>query len=68
MPKECCSFTDCKKKLTLTSIQCKCEMKFCDLHRYPENHACNFDFRAQGRADLMKHMSTAVIAKKLEAI
>jgi len=68
MPKEICSFIDCKRKLTLTSLQCKCEMKFCDMHRYPEDHACSFDYRAKGKEDLKKYMSTAVIAKKLEAI
>lgn len=68
MPKEICCFTDCKKKLTLTSLQCKCEMKFCDMHRYPEDHACTFDYKAEGKANLQKYMSTAVIAKKLEAI
>ena len=68
MPKEICSFTECKKKLTLTSLQCKCEMKFCDMHRYPEDHACAFDYKAEGKANLQKYMSTAVIAKKLEVI
>ena len=68
MPKEICCFIDCKKKLTLTSLQCKCEMKFCDMHRYPEDHACSFDYIAQGKANLQKYMSTAVIAKKVEAI
>ena len=68
MPKEICSFKDCNKKLALTSIQCKCEMKFCSAHRYPEDHACRFDFREQGKINLMRYMSTPVIAKKIEVI
>jgi hypothetical protein len=43
-------------------------MKFCDVHRYAEDHACTFDYKAEGKTNLQKHMSTAVIAKKLEAI
>jgi hypothetical protein len=43
-------------------------MKFCDVHRYPEDHACTFDYIAQGKANLQKYISTAVIAKKVEAI
>ena len=55
-------------KLTLVSIRCKCEKKFCDKHRYPEDHACTYDFRAAGKDILLKTMSTAVVAKKIEAL
>jgi predicted nucleic acid binding AN1-type Zn finger protein len=68
MPKEVCSHSVCNKKLTLASIKCKCEKKFCDAHRPAEEHACAFDFRAEGKDILMRHMSTAIIGKKLEAI
>jgi hypothetical protein len=68
MPKELCTHQGCQKKLALTAIKCKCEKKFCDLHRYPEDHSCEFDFRAAGKSGLMQYMSTAVVAKKVEVI
>lgn len=52
----------------LTDIVCKCEKKFCSLHRYSEGHGCKFDYKAEHEKNLMKHMSTAVIAKKIDVI
>lgn len=40
-----CSFEGCNKKLKITSIKCRCGMKFCDKHRLPETHSCSFDFK-----------------------
>jgi len=68
MGKQLCSHDGCIKKLTLTSIQCKCEKKFCNEHRYPETHNCSFDFKADGKKELLKVMSTPVICKKVEVI
>ena len=68
MPKELCSLEGCGKKLTLTSIRCKCEKKYCMAHRLPEEHACSYDFKADGMKELLKFMSTAIVAKKVEAL
>ena len=68
MPKERCSFTGCMGKLTLVSITCKCEKKFCGAHRPPELHECAYDYRGAGKDQLLKAMSTAVVAKKIEAL
>ena len=38
------------------------------MHRYPDDHLCEFDFRAEGKSGLMRHMSTAVLAKKVDMI
>jgi predicted nucleic acid binding AN1-type Zn finger protein len=65
---ERCSKEGCGKKLALTSVQCRCEKKFCIAHRYPEEHACTYDFREDGKKELLKVMSTAVVAKKVEVI
>jgi predicted nucleic acid binding AN1-type Zn finger protein len=68
MPRDICAQEGCEKKLALTSIQCKCEKKFCNTHRYPEDHACTFDFKSDGKKELLKYMSTSVTFKKVEAI
>lgn len=44
----------CKKKLGLISFNCRCGGMFCGVHRYPEEHACNFDFKSRGRVILAK--------------
>mmetsp|Transcript_19152 Transcript_19152/g.28251 ORF Transcript_19152/g.28251 Transcript_19152/m.28251 type:complete len:166 (-) Transcript_19152:162-659(-) len=36
----------CNKKVSLTSIECKCKQSFCSNHRYPEQHNCTFDYRS----------------------
>ena len=37
-----CSHPDCNRKLTLASVECKCKLKFCGLHRLPHQHKCNY--------------------------
>jgi len=49
-----CSHADCRVKLMLTDMACKCESRFCSMHRMPESHKCTFDFKAAGRAQLEK--------------
>jgi hypothetical protein len=35
----------CDKKLKITSTKCRCGYKYCNLHRLPEDHSCNFDYK-----------------------
>nr|XP_023928585.1 putative zinc finger A20 and AN1 domain-containing stress-associated protein 8 [Quercus suber] len=48
----CCKC--CNKKVGLTGFECRCGNVFCGIHRYPEKHACNVDFKAIGRDVLVK--------------
>ncbi|XP_060210268.1 putative zinc finger A20 and AN1 domain-containing stress-associated protein 8 [Lycium barbarum] len=44
----------CKKNVGLIGFSCKCGEIYCRSHRYPEEHACTFDFKSIGRAILAK--------------
>lgn len=68
MPRILCNVEGCAKKLTLTSFPCKCKKQFCDKHRYPEEHACTFDFQESGKQILLKTMSSPITSVKVEAI
>lgn len=59
-----CSFTNCKRKLPLTAITCRCNLQFCDNHRMPEDHECSYDYKAEGRKQMEKQLSTIVFTKK----
>jgi len=37
----------CNKRLKLTDIECKCNMFFCKIHKYPEMHDCSFNYIEQ---------------------
>ena len=37
----------CKKK-SLIMFDCKCNKKFCCIHKYPETHDCSYDFKLEG--------------------
>jgi hypothetical protein len=63
-----CQADDCKKKLGLLGFVCRCEKHFCAVHRVSDAHKCTFDFREQQKKDLLKYMSTAIRAEKVEAI
>ena len=68
MPKKTCAAEGCKKKLDLMSFPCKCDKSFCAQHRYESEHNCTYDYKAAARAELLKTMSSAVVAAKVEAI
>ncbi|CAF2932413.1 unnamed protein product [Rotaria sp. Silwood2] len=58
----------CKKKTGLaTTYQCKCGSSFCSEHRYPEAHACVFDYKAEGKR-LIERNNPLVTAPKLPKI
>jgi predicted nucleic acid binding AN1-type Zn finger protein len=63
-----CEAEGCRTRLTLTDFACKCQKTFCSKHRPCEEHACGFDFRAAARQELLKTMSTPIIAAKVEVI
>lgn len=45
---------DCNKKIGLLGIECKCSYIFCNIHRLPEEHKCDFDYKQAGKAQLKK--------------
>lgn len=58
---------DCKKKVGYTGFECRCGFVYCGSHRMPEDHACEFDHKALGRANLAK-AAHKVEASKLNAL
>ena len=57
----------CGKRAGLRAFTCKCAFSFCQQHRMPEAHACSFDFRAEGRAQLAR-LNPRVERDRLERI
>ncbi len=47
----------CNKKLGLIPFSCRCNttIKFCSIHRYPDSHNCQFDWKKEGREQLEKN-------------
>ncbi|KAF4318847.1 hypothetical protein BBO99_00006737 [Phytophthora kernoviae] len=43
---------ECKKKVGLTAVTCRCDYTFCDKHRYAEEHSCAFNFKTAGKRKL----------------
>lgn len=62
----CCS--QCGKKCKLAQrFECKCGKTFCPQHRYYDQHACTFDFKAKDRA-LVEKANPKVVKEKIEKI
>lgn len=65
----------CKARLELAFIEigrCKCGYTFCELHRLPEQHACSYDHKENGRQEARdkmvspkKHVGTSL--KRLDS-
>ena len=57
----------CNKKVGLLVLVCRCGDTFCGLHRYTDEHACDFDFRTAGREQIAKK-NPLVVAPKINKI
>lgn len=53
-----CCFLGCKKKLKLSDTPCRCELRFCKLHRLPEKHECTFDFKKRANENLSDRLGS----------
>lgn len=58
-----CFLKYCRKK-TLIPYKCSCSESFCLSHRMPEDHACKYDFRKNGKDSIEKH-NPKVVSDKL---
>ncbi|KAK9985784.1 hypothetical protein SO802_030735 [Lithocarpus litseifolius] len=57
----------CRKRVGLTGFKCRCGTTFCGVHRYPEKHACTFDFKTVGREEIAR-ANPIIKAEKLRKI
>ncbi|XP_057506302.1 zinc finger A20 and AN1 domain-containing stress-associated protein 5-like [Actinidia eriantha] len=57
----------CRKRVGLSGFKCRCGTTFCGSHRYPEQHACPFDYKALGR-EAIARANPVVKADKLDKI
>jgi hypothetical protein len=63
-----CEFSDCKKKLGLLGFDCRCGHQYCAQHRAAELHSCSYDYRQDAKKELLKYMSSPVMAAKVAVI
>ncbi|XVF19730.1 hypothetical protein REPUB_Repub11eG0136200 [Reevesia pubescens] len=57
----------CNKRVGLTGFKCRCGMVLCGTHRYPEQHACTFDFKGMGKEQIAK-ANPVIKGEKLQKI
>jgi hypothetical protein len=43
---------ECKAKVGLTAVTCRCDFTFCNKHRYAEEHNCRFNFKSAAKRKL----------------
>ena len=56
----------CKKR-NPTNIKCRCGETVCIMHRYADDHNCNFDYKANDIKQLEKE-NLLIIKNKVETI
>lgn len=58
-----CNFSECKKRLTLTDLTCRCGHTFCPLHFNPRSHNCEFDYKKAAMENLKSSTVSAKFSK-----
>lgn len=58
--------SECKRK-TPMCVTCKCERTLCFECRYPEDHECTFDYRAEQKEKLVTE-NPVVKTEKLQKV
>lgn len=56
-----CDFPECRKKLKLSDMECRCGKRFCLKHRLPEDHACSIDYKNVNPIHLEKCVAEKII-------
>ena len=59
---------ECKKKVGLTAIECRCGFVFCGSHRFEDQHNCSFDFKMADRAELARRNPGGGAFSKLDKL
>ncbi len=67
VPKRC-QFETCRHKLGLVSFACRCGQYFCGEHRIAECHKCTFNYKEDHKKELLKYMSSPIVAAKIEVL
>ena len=57
----------CSKRVGLTGFTCRCKRLFCSEHQYPDEHACEIDYKKLGR-DQLKKANPVVVAEKIRKL
>lgn len=67
-PSKATRCAECNKKLGIIMImKCHCNRVFCSKHRYAEAHNCPYDFKSEGRKEIVEN-NPLVVAPKLPKI
>ncbi|KAE8890779.1 hypothetical protein PF005_g14718 [Phytophthora fragariae] len=53
----------CKVKVGLTAVKCRCDYTFCGKHRYAEEHSCAFNFKTAAKRKLEEENPVVVPSK-----
>jgi hypothetical protein len=57
----------CNKKLPIFAIQCKCNKLYCSIHRYPDEHGCQYNYKEEYKKELIKK-NKIIISNKVNKI
>ncbi|KAI6183155.1 Zinc finger domain containing protein [Aphelenchoides bicaudatus] len=57
----------CRRKTGLLGFTCRCGGLYCSEHRYDNAHDCQFDYKAEGRAEIHKN-NPLVMTEKIQKI
>jgi hypothetical protein len=58
----------CKKKVGIIGLKCKCNKLFCVSHLQAELHGCNYDYKKEGQENLKKIMEVGPLTQKMDKI
>ena len=59
---------ECRKKLGLLGLKCKCGKDLCITHLSFEAHSCKYDYKSEAREKLRQEMDIGPLSSKLEKI
>lgn len=65
-PPKRCQFDCCKMKLGLVPFACRCGNYYCSTHRFSDDHKCTYNYKEDHKKELLKYLSSPVIAPKVE--
>ena len=63
-----CHHAECKTRLMLSDMYCKCGWRFCMKHRHAEEHMCSFQYKQVATAHLSSSLAKCVASSLKDKI
>lgn len=62
-----CEYENCKRKLSIVSLKCRCGNTYCTKHKFFTDHNCTYDYK-ENHKNYIEKVNQKIVTDKLVKI